>query len=142
MQQLCPVEAYLDWKSAAQIKSGPVFRSINRWGQISYDALHPASIIGIIKQCCTRADIDEANLFSSHSLRRGFATWANAQGWDTKSLMEYVGWKDVQSAMRYIDLIAAQEELLATKQARIDAASTALISQALIEKLSSEALNQ
>lgn len=43
---------------------------------------------------------------------------------------------------RYLDLIAAQEELLATKQARIDAASTALISQALIEKLSSEALNQ
>jgi len=43
---------------------------------------------------------------------------------------------------RYLDLIAAQEELLATKQARIDAASMALISQALIEKLSSEALNQ
>lgn len=43
---------------------------------------------------------------------------------------------------RYLDLIAAQEELLAAKQARIDAASTALISQALIEKLSSEALNQ
>ena len=43
---------------------------------------------------------------------------------------------------RYLDLIAAQEELLATKQARIDAASTALICQALIEKLSSEALNR
>ncbi|MCH9692458.1 MAG: TolC family protein [Gammaproteobacteria bacterium] len=43
---------------------------------------------------------------------------------------------------RYLDLIAAQEELLATKQARIDAASTALISQALIEKLCSESLNQ
>lgn len=41
----------------------------------------------------------------------------------------------------YLDLMAAQEELLATKQARIDAASTALISQALIEKLSSESLN-
>lgn len=103
LQQLCPVEAYLDWVSAAQLNNGPVFRSINRWGQISEDALHPASIIGIIKRCCIRADIDEANLFSSHSLRRGFATWANAQGWDTKSLMEYVGWKDVQSAMRYID---------------------------------------
>lgn len=103
LQQLCPVEAYLNWVSAAQLKSGPVFRSINRWGHLSDDALHPASIIGIIKQCCTRADIDGANLFSSHSLRRGFATWANAQGWDTKSLMEYVGWKDVQSAIRYID---------------------------------------
>lgn len=43
---------------------------------------------------------------------------------------------------RYLDLIAAQEELLATKQARIDAASTALISQALIEQLSGKALSQ
>lgn len=42
---------------------------------------------------------------------------------------------------RYLDLIAAQEELLATKQALIDAATTALVSQALIEKLTSEALN-
>ena len=41
---------------------------------------------------------------------------------------------------RYLDLIAAQEELLASKQARIDAASTALVSQALIEQLTSEAL--
>ena len=43
---------------------------------------------------------------------------------------------------RYLDLIAAQEELLASKQALIDAATTALASQALIEKLTSEALNQ
>jgi cobalt-zinc-cadmium efflux system outer membrane protein len=42
---------------------------------------------------------------------------------------------------RYLDLIAAQEELLASKQALIDAATTALASQALIEKLTSEALN-
>ena len=42
---------------------------------------------------------------------------------------------------RYLDLIAAQEELIASKQALIDAAATALISQALIEQLTGEALN-
>ncbi len=31
LKQLCPVEAYLGWISAAQVKTGPVFRSINRW---------------------------------------------------------------------------------------------------------------
>lgn len=41
----------------------------------------------------------------------------------------------------YLDLIAAQEELLATKQALIDTATSALISQAFIERLSSEALS-
>jgi integrase len=40
---------------------------------------------------------------SGHSLRRGFANWAMANGWDLKTLMEYVGWKNVQSAMRYVE---------------------------------------
>ncbi len=42
----------------------------------------------------------------------------------------------------YLDLITAQEELLATKQALIDAAANALISQTLIEQLTSEAFSQ
>ena len=33
----------------------------------------------------------------------GFAGWANANQWDVKTLMQYVGWRDVQSALRYID---------------------------------------
>lgn len=41
---------------------------------------------------------------------------------------------------RYTDLIAAQEELLATKQSLIDTAATALIGHAVIEKLTGQAL--
>lgn len=44
-----------------------------------------------------------AELYTSHSLRRGFATWATVNGWNFKALMTYVGWKDIKSAMRYID---------------------------------------
>jgi len=40
-----------------------------------------------------------------NSLRRGFANWASQSGWDMKTLMQYVGWKSVQSAMRYVDSI-------------------------------------
>lgn len=103
LKQLCPVEAYLEWINAAQIKQGRVFRGVNRWGQLADDALHPSSIIAIVRSCCQNAGIEGSDAFSSHSLRRGFANWANDQRWDTKSLMEYVGWRDVQSAMRYID---------------------------------------
>lgn len=103
LRQLCPVEAYLEWTNAAQIKQGPVFRAINRWGQLANEALHPNSIITIVRSCCQAAGIEGSDAFSSHSLRRGFASWANDQRWDTKSLMEYVGWRDVHSAMRYID---------------------------------------
>lgn len=49
------------------------------------------------------AGLLSAGAFSSHCLRRGFANWANDNGWDVRSLMEYVGWRDMKSAMRYID---------------------------------------
>ena len=42
---------------------------------------------------------------------------------------------------RYQDLIASQQELLQAKQALIDTAATALISQAVIEKLIGKPLN-
>jgi len=105
LKQLCPVEAYLDWIEAAQIKRGPVFRVINRWGHLADEGLHPSSIIGIIKACCDKAGLTDSESFTSHSLRRGFASWANQHRCDTKSLMEYVGWRDVASAMRYIDAL-------------------------------------
>lgn len=43
--------------------------------------------------------------YSGHSLRRGFANWASSNGWDLKTLMEYIGWRDVHSAMRYVEAI-------------------------------------
>jgi integrase len=49
------------------------------------------------------AGIAFAEQYSGHSLRRGFASWATSNGWDLKTLMEYVGWRDVQSAMRYME---------------------------------------
>ena len=42
----------------------------------------------------------------------------------------------------YLALITVQEELLATRQALIDASTNALVSQALIEQLTSEAFSQ
>jgi hypothetical protein len=34
-----------------------------------------------------------------------FLSWAASNGWNLKTLMEYVGWTDAKSAMRYIDTI-------------------------------------
>ena len=103
LSRLCPVTAYLNWIAHSGLTEGPVFRSIDRWGQIADDALHPNSFIPLLRDLFSDAHILDPNSYSSHSLRRGFATWASANGWDIKTLMEYVGWKDMQSALRYID---------------------------------------
>jgi integrase len=102
LQRLCPVQAYIEWVNCAALVRGPVFRAIDRWGNLGEEGLHANSIIALLRQALERAGI-AAEQYTSHSLRRGFATWAHQSGWDLKSLMTYVGWKDVKSALRYIE---------------------------------------
>jgi len=103
LSQLCPVTAYLDWINAAGLSTGPVFRSISRWGHISDNEIHPDSLNSILKSLWKGAGLADADRYSSHSLRRGFANWANSRQWDLKSLMDYVGWRDTRSALCYLD---------------------------------------
>lgn len=113
LQRLCPVQAYLQWINCSALVRGPVFRAIDRWGNLSDEPLHANSIIPLLRQALERAGVP-AGLYTSHSLRRGFATWAHHNGWDLKSLMSYVGWKDMKSAMRYLEAtpFASREENL------------------------------
>jgi site-specific recombinase XerD len=103
LQHLCPVRAYLAWITLAGLTEGPVFRAIDRWGHIRDAALHINSLIPILRSVFHSAGVPSIEQYSGHSLRRGFASWANSNGWDLKALMEYVGWSDVQSALRYMD---------------------------------------
>lgn len=100
---LCPVRACEVWIYISGLTQGPLFPSINRWGTLGTSSMHPTSFIILLRKILTDAGLENANSFSSHSLRRGFASWAASTGWDLKTTMEYIGWKDVRSAMRYID---------------------------------------
>lgn len=102
LKKLCPVEAYLNWITVAGLARGPVFRKLDRWGNLAEGGINSNSLIPLLRRIFTKAGVP-AEMYSSHSMRRGFATWASANGWDIKSLMSYVGWKDVKSAMRYVD---------------------------------------
>ncbi len=103
LSRLCPVAAYEAWLAASGLVEGPVFRRIDRWGRMADEGLQAGSVVPLLRALFGAAGLPQADRYSSHSLRRGFATWANANQWDLKMLMEYVGWKDVRSAMRYID---------------------------------------
>tara|TARA_R110002167_G_scaffold300679_2_gene504953 strand:+ start:1646 stop:2581 length:936 start_codon:yes stop_codon:yes gene_type:complete len=110
---LCPVSAYEDWIELIQRKDGPVFMSISRWGKLADQGLNPNSIPEILRN---RLSLLGSSKHTGHSLRRGFASWANGNQWDLKMLMDYVGWKDVKSAMRYIE---PSSSLLLQHQVRI-----------------------
>jgi integrase len=104
LKKLCPVQAYLNWITVAGIAHGPVFRRLDRWGHLAEDGFNANSLIPLLRRVFSRAGVP-GELYTSHSMRRGFATWASANGWDIKALMTYVGWKDMKSAMRYIDAV-------------------------------------
>ncbi|WP_374487280.1 site-specific integrase [Zoogloea sp.] len=104
LSRLCPVSAYAAWIETAGLTHGPVFRRIGPTGQLAEDSLHPGSLIPLLRKLFAAAGLADADRYSSHSLRRGFAGWAHSTGWDLKELMEYVGWRDLKSAMRYMDV--------------------------------------
>lgn len=119
LKKLCPVEAYINWITVAGIANGPVFRKLDRWGNLSEKGLKSTSFIPLLRRILEEAGIP-ARAYSSHSMRRGFATWASANGWDIKGLMSYVGWKDMKSALRYVDASTSFGGLAASSPGKID----------------------
>ncbi len=103
LSRCCPVSATADWIAAADLTEGPLFRAIGRWARVSAEPLHANSLIPLLRRVFAAAGLPAPDAYSGHSLRRGFAAWADANGWDVKTLMEYVGWKEIKSAMRYLD---------------------------------------
>jgi integrase len=102
LTMLCPVDAYINWVTVAGLAKGPVFRRLDRWGNLSAKPIQSHSLIPMLRRILKEAGLPEA-LYSAHLMRRGFATWASSNGWDIKGLMSYVGWKDMKSALRYVD---------------------------------------
>lgn len=103
LSRWCPVAATEAWIAAASLVDGPLLRRVDRWGRIADEAMHINSFIALLRRVFTHAGLPAPDAYSGHSLRRGFAGWASANGWDVKTLMEYVGWKDVHSVLRYVD---------------------------------------
>lgn len=110
LSRLCPVEAVEDWLALSKLTAGPLFRKIDRWGHLSEAELTPSSIIPMLRKLLSQAGVADAEAFSSHSLRRGFAQWAGMSGWDIRELMNYVGWRDVKAAMRYLDGVSSDQK--------------------------------
>lgn len=97
---LCPVRALKAWLEAAGIVSGPLFREVNRHGQVAGAALSGHSVGRIVKRAAAAAGL-EPGIFSGHSLRAGFVTTARAKGAPVEHVMEQTGHKSAAMVARY-----------------------------------------
>ncbi len=103
---LCPVLVYRYWRQVSEIKSGFVFRPIDRWGNISDDDVHLSedAVALILKRAARRAlgrDFP-CNDVSGHSLRAGYATSSAIGGGDIMAIKKQMRHKSVETTMKYV----------------------------------------
>jgi len=96
---LCPVKALRDWLDGAGIKSGAIFRRVDRHGHV-HSRLTSQSVALVIKKAAHEAGLDWRN-FSGHSLRSGFITGAMDGEASDSDILQQTGQKSDQTMREY-----------------------------------------
>ena len=103
---MCPVKLLKAWipllreASADEVTSQPLFRGVNRYGQLR-GGLSGAAIGGVIRRRMHDCDLDPSG-FSAHSLRSGLVTAAAKAGVPTWAIQRQTGHRSESTVHRYI----------------------------------------
>lgn len=97
----CPVRAVEAWIKAAQLQDGPLFRPIDRHGNIRAQRLADFTVVRVVKTLAAAVGLDPAK-YGGHSLRAGLATAAAAAGAEERAIMKQTGHKSERILRRYI----------------------------------------
>lgn len=100
-RETCPVRAVEAWLAAAQLASGPLFRPIDRHGNLKPSALAGVEVWRLVKRLAEAVGLDPA-AYGGHSLRAGLATAAAAAGAEERDIMRQTGHKSEKMVRRYI----------------------------------------
>jgi site-specific recombinase XerD len=98
--RLKPVKAIDAWVAAAQIVDGPLFREVDRHGNVGKKALSDRSVARIVKRCAAAAGLNP-EVFSGHSLRAGFVTQALLDDVDPLKIMKQTRHEKVDTLAGY-----------------------------------------
>ncbi len=112
---LCPVTALKKWLEYINYQSGPIFKKIDKNNNISLNQLSPLAVNIILRKRAEEAGIKDIQNLSSHSLRRGLATYASLAGADLAAIMRQGRWKQVNTVMEYIEASARFSENISAK---------------------------
>jgi site-specific recombinase XerD len=96
-----PVAALAEWREAAGIEEGPMFREVDRANRVGSQRLSDRAVARIVKGAAERVGIDPRGV-SGHSLRAGLATSAAAAGAPERTIMRTTGHRSEAMVRRYI----------------------------------------
>ena len=97
----CPRLAVQQWRAAANIDAGPLFRVMNRHAKVLEKRLSPEGVGIVVKRYVEKLGY-ESSRFGGHSLRAGLATSAAAAGKSERAIMNQTGHRSVTTLRRYI----------------------------------------
>ena len=109
--ETCPVRAVRSYVAAAgraladqgrpSPLSGPVFRSVDRWGRLGRKAVTGRTVANVVKHYAQAAGLDPA-LYAGHSLRAGFATTAARAGKPDRAIQKQTRHKSATMLAEYV----------------------------------------
>ena len=97
----CPAGALDQWLFRAGISNGPVFRAVNRHGQVGTGRLSAATVCSVVKERLGALGIDPSG-FTGHSLRAGFVTSSARAGVPHHKIQQQTGHRSLASLGRYV----------------------------------------
>lgn len=99
--ETCPVLAVQAWLDQASVSEGPVFRSVNKHGNVMDRRLSDKAVADIVKRSLLAAG-KSARRFAGHSLRAGLITQAAMVGVSERAIQDQSGHKSLAVMRRYI----------------------------------------
>lgn len=102
--QLCPVAAFEAWLAASHVRSGYLFRKIDRWGHIGTGRLDPGTVARLLKRAAERAQLDPDHIkrLAGHSFRSGHVTTAAKAGVGLAEIASVTNHKRLDQVREYI----------------------------------------
>lgn len=97
----CPVRAVEAWLAAASISEGPMFRPIDRHGNVRPQRLADYHVARLVKRLAEACGLDPA-AYAGHSLRAGLVTAAAQAGAEERDIMRQTGHKSERTLRKYI----------------------------------------
>jgi len=97
------VRALLDWREVSKKYSGPIFRRISKSGTIAEKSICADYLTLLIRRVIKQSGIPGSEQYSSHSLRRGFATEASRLGASMPAIKRHGRWRSTKTVLEYID---------------------------------------
>ena len=99
--ELCPVAAVAAWVAAAELVDGPLFRAVDRHGNLQPGRLRSGTVAQVVKRAAEAAGLPPATL-AGHSLRSGFCTEAARAGASERAIMRQTGHRSTTTLRGYI----------------------------------------